>query len=267
MRRACRREAAHWTRTAGWLTDEGLAVVWEQMDHLVKAGRFDDAPGLLRVVVRRAYAGEAAAAQTGVGSPTTRGLIAAIRSSAASPDRADRCRGLARRRRRTRRRWWRRRGCGRWPRCSRLQGWRWPVPPLHAVMASAAGVARSGRRCRSVMAAHHTGVPAATWSALDLLTFGSGPGCQPESRTPGVSVQIDLLGAAGIRGNPELMRIVARRCPVGRSAPAGNHRRRRHDCRRGRGRRDRLGRRAAWRVWIRMPMSGSGACPRPARSR
>ena len=85
MRRACRREAAHWTRTAGWLTDEGLAVVWEQMDHLVKAGRFDDAPGLLRVVVRRAYAGEAAAAQTGVGSPTTRGLIAAIRSSAAAP--------------------------------------------------------------------------------------------------------------------------------------------------------------------------------------
>jgi len=61
----------------------------------------------------------------------------------------------------------------------------------------------------SLMAAHHTGIPAATWSALDLLTFGSGPGCQPESRTPGVSVQIDLLGAAGIRGNAELMRIVA----------------------------------------------------------
>ena len=89
-----------------------------------------------------------------------------------------------------------------------LEGWRWPVPPLHAVMASAAGVARSGRRCRSVMAAHHTGIPASTWSALDLLTFGSGPGCQPECRTSGVSVQIDLLGAAGIRGNTELMRIV-----------------------------------------------------------
>ena len=80
-----------------------------------------------------------------------------------------------------------------------VQGWQWPVPPLHAVMASAAGVARSGRRSRSVLAGHHTGVPAATWSALDLLIFGSGPGCQPESRTPGVSVQIDLLGAAGIR--------------------------------------------------------------------
>ena len=208
MRRACRREAAHWTRTAGWLTDEGLAIVWEQMDHLVKAGRFDDAPGLLRVVVRRAYAGEAAAAQTGVGSPTTRGLIAAIRSSAAapigqigvedsSPAPEDSPPLVA----------------PPWMRTLAavlaVEGWRWPVPPLHAVMASAAGVARSGRRCRSVMAAHHTGVPAATWSALDLLTFGSGPGCQPESRTPGVSVQIDLLGAAGIRGNPELMRIVA----------------------------------------------------------
>jgi hypothetical protein len=29
MRIACRREAAEWTRAAGWLTDEGLSVVWE----------------------------------------------------------------------------------------------------------------------------------------------------------------------------------------------------------------------------------------------
>ena len=209
MRRACRREAAHWTRTVGWLTDEGLAVVWEQMDRLVQAGRFEDAPGLLRVVARRVYAGEAAAAQTGVGSPTTRGLIAAIRSSAAGSvgvvdvdaaalDADETPPSLV---------------APPWMRTLAavlaVQGWRWPVPPLHAVMASAAGVARSGRRSRSVMAAHRTGIPAATWSALDLLTFGSGPGCQPESRTPGVSVQIDLLGAAGIRGNQELMRIVA----------------------------------------------------------
>ena len=209
MRRACRWEAARWTRTAGWLTDEGLAVVWEQMDRLVQAGRFDDAPGLLRVVARRAYAGEAAAAQTGLGSPTTRGLIAAVRSSAAglvgvidvdaaTPDMDETAPSLV---------------APPWMRTLAavlaVQGWAWPVPPLHAVMASAAGVARSGRRSRSVMAAHHTGIPAATWSALDLLTFGSGPGCQPESRTPGVSVHIDLLGAAGIRGNQELMRIVA----------------------------------------------------------
>ena len=208
MRRACRREAAHWTRTAGWLTDEGLATVWEQMDHLVKTGRFEDAPGLLRVVVRRAYAGEAAAAQTGVGSPTTRGLIAAVRSSEAAPigqiGVEDSTPAVEDSPLLVAPPWMRTLAA-----VLAVQGWRWPVPPLHAVMASAAGVARSGRRCRSVMAAHHTGIPAATWSALDLLTFGSGPGCQPESRTPGVPVQIDLLGAAGIRGNQELMRIVA----------------------------------------------------------
>jgi len=45
MRRACRREAARWTRTAGWLTDEGLAVVWEQMDRLVKAAPVRECAG------------------------------------------------------------------------------------------------------------------------------------------------------------------------------------------------------------------------------
>ena len=208
MRRACRREAMHWTRAAGWMTDEGLATVWEQMDRLVQTGRFEDAPGLLRVVVRRAYAGEAAAAQTGLGSPTTRGLIGAIKRREAAPIEEygaedpwmalDETPDL---------------NAPPWMRTLAavlaVEGWHWPVPPLHAVMASAAGVAQSGRRCRSAMAAHSTGVPPATWSALDLLTFGSGPGCQPESRTPGVSVQIDLLGAAGVRSNKTLMRIVA----------------------------------------------------------
>jgi len=207
MRRACWQEARHWTRTAGWLTDEGLATVWEQMHRLVQTRRFDDAPGLLRVVVKRAYAGEAAAAQTGVGSPTTRGLIGAIRRAEATSieeygsddviGAADEQQELA---------------APPWMRTLAavlaVEGWRWPVPPLHAVMASAAGVAKSGRRSRSAMASHDTGVPAATWSALDLLTFGSGPGCAPESRTSGVSVQIDLFGAAGIRSNPTVKRII-----------------------------------------------------------
>src|SRR6476469_11258957 len=85
MRVACRREAAEWTRTAGWLTDDGLSVVWEQMDRLVRAGRFADAPGLLRIAARRAYAAEAAAAQTGVGSTTSRGLIGAVRRDEVGP--------------------------------------------------------------------------------------------------------------------------------------------------------------------------------------
>ncbi|HET9648839.1 MAG TPA: hypothetical protein VFP34_11465, partial [Microlunatus sp.] len=89
-----------------------------------------------------------------------------------------------------------------------MEGWAWPVPPLNAVVASAAAAASTSRRCRSTMAAHRTGVPAATWSALDLLTLGSGPGCRPEARATGAAMQIDALGPAGVRANPELMRVV-----------------------------------------------------------
>jgi len=207
MRSACRREAMHWIRTAGWLTDEGLSDVWEQMDRLVRAGRFADAPGLLRVAVRRAYAAEAAAAQTCMGSASTRGLIGAIRNadvpavSALDEDSQVVTAGESGRS-----------AAPPWMRTLAavlaMEGWTWPVPPLNAVMAAAAGAASTSRRCRSAMAAHRTGVPAATWSALDLLTLGSGPGCRPEARTIGVSMQFDVLGAAGVRSNRELMRVV-----------------------------------------------------------
>jgi Arc/MetJ-type ribon-helix-helix transcriptional regulator len=207
MRSACRREAAHWVRRAGWLTDEGLSDVWEQMDRLVRSGRFTDAPGLLRVAVRRAYAAEAAAAQTCMGSASTRGLIGAIRSAdvhAVSSLDGDSHAGDS--------------GetvgpaAPAWMRTLAavlaVEGWAWPVPPLHAVMASAAGAASTSRRCRSAMTAHETGVPPATWSALDLLTLGSGPGCRPEVRAIGMSMQFDVLGAVGVRSNRELMRVV-----------------------------------------------------------
>ena len=174
MRRACRREAMQWTRTAGWLTDEGLATVWEQMDRVVRTGRFDEAPGLLRVIVRRAYAGEAAAAQTGLGSPTTRGLIGAIQRCEAGQiaelGAEDSIPAVDEHPTSVAPQWMRTLAA-----VLAVEGWRWPMPPLHAVMASAAGVARTGRRCRSVLAAHDTGVPPASWSALDLLTYGSGP--------------------------------------------------------------------------------------------
>lgn len=221
MRVACRREAAEWTRTAGWLTDEGLSVVWEQMDRLVRTGRFADGPGLLRIAARRAYAAEAAAAMTGLGSASTRGLIGAVRradvvevrqltdepesvlgepdASVAPPWMRILAAVLAR------------------------EGWAWPIAPLHAVMASAAGAASTSRRCRSTMAAHATGLPAATWSALELLALGSGPGCRPEARTTGVAVQIDLAGAAGVLGNRDLMRIV-RAAVAGRTVRTGRRR-------------------------------------------
>jgi hypothetical protein len=184
MRSACRREALHWIRTAGWLTDEGLSEVWEQMDRLVRAGRFADAPGLLRVAVRRAYVAEAAAAQTCMRSASTRGLIGAVRradvpavgaldgeTQAVEAEESSRPKVPP---------WMRTLAA-----VLAMEGWSWPVPPLHAVMASAAGAASTSRRCRSTMAAHRTGVPAATWSALDLLTLGSGPGFGRRPGRPG----------------------------------------------------------------------------------
>ena len=218
MQRACRREAMRWTSTAGWMTDEGLADTWEQMDRLMRSGRFEDAPGLLTKVVRRAYAGEAAAVQTGMGSASTRGLVAAVTHSetrrvAELDDEEPAADGGESA---TQAPPWMRTLAA----VLAVEGWRGPMPPLHAVMASAACVVRSGRRSRSALAGHDTGVPAATWSALDLLIFGSGPGCAVESRTPGVAVQIDLLGAAGVRSNRSLMRIV-RAAVDGRPARTG----------------------------------------------
>ena len=207
MRSVCRREAVHWRHKAGWLTDEGLAPVWEQMDRLVRAGRFDDAPGLLRVAVRRAYAAEAAAMQTCMGSASTRGLIGAVRRDDVRPvgeftDETLAASGEADGER----------AVPAWMRALAavlaMEGWAWPVSPLDAVVASAVGAASTSRRCRSAMAAHETGVPAATWSALDLLTLGSGPGCRPEARSIGVSMQFDAFGPSGVRGNRELMRVV-----------------------------------------------------------
>ena len=204
MQRACRREAARWTWTAGWMTDEGLADTWEQMDRLMRSGRFDDAPGLLAKVVRRAYAGEAAASQTGMGSASTRGLVTAVaQSQVALITELSEDEERAPEQLESMPHWMRVLGA-----VLAAEGWQWPVPALDAVMASAATVARSGRNSRSVMAGHQTGVPAATWSALDLLIFGSGPGCDASTRVPGVAVQIDLLGAAGLRSNPSLLRIV-----------------------------------------------------------
>jgi hypothetical protein len=221
MQLVCRREAAEWTRTAGWLTDEGLSVVWEQMDRLVRTGRFADAPGLLRIAARRAYAAEAAAAMTGLGSASTRGLIGAVRRADVQEvrqlaDTPDAAAGDVEAR-----------VAPPWMRILAAvlarEGWAWPIAPLHAVMASAAGAASTSRRCRSTMAAHATGVPAATWSALELLTLGSGPGCRPEARTTGVAVQIDLAGAAGVLGNRDLMRIV-RAAVAGRAVRTGRRR-------------------------------------------
>ena len=81
-------------------------------------------------------------------------------------------------------------------------------------------VQRVDRELRELPTRNRTGVPAVTWSALDLLTLGSGPGRRSEARAIGAAMQIDALGAAGVRANPELTRVV-RAAVEGRTVRTG----------------------------------------------
>lgn len=207
MRRVCHGEASRWTYSAGWFTDEGLADVWEAVNRLLVKGQLELAPVVVRRVAQRSYAGEAAAAQTGVGTPKTRGLVRIARTQrttsrtttealeslpAADPDLPA--------------------PVPVWMRVLGVMlmraGWSYPVPALDAVVASAAVVALNGRRRQSPLAGHTTGVPAAAWSGLALLVAGSGPGCAAENRQGGAAEVFARAGAAGLRVDAETMRLV-----------------------------------------------------------
>lgn len=207
LRRVCRGEASRWTHSAGWFSDEGLADVWEAANRLLVKGQLDVAPAVVRRVAQRSYAGEAAAAQTGVGTPKTRGLVAiarAQRSNSLTTTEAleslpavDTALEPA---------------VPVWMRVLAVMlmrdGWSYLVPALDAVVASAAVVALNGRRRQSPLAGHDTGVPAAAWSGLALLVAGSGPGCAADNRQVGAPDLFARVGAAGLRLDTETRRLV-----------------------------------------------------------
>ena len=207
LRRVCRGEASRWTYSAGWFSDEGLADVWEAVNRLLIKGQLEVAPAVVRRVAQRSYAGEAAAAQTGVGTPKTRGLVRIARTQRSSSltttealeslPAVDTVLETA---------------APVWMRVLAVMlvrdGWSYSVPALDAVVASAAVVALNGRRRQSPLAGHNTGVPAAAWSGLALLVAGSGPGCAAGNRQVGAPDIFDRVGAAGLRLDAETRRLV-----------------------------------------------------------
>ena len=207
FRRICRHEAGRWKYSAGRFTDEGLADVWEAANSVLLKGQAETAPAIVRRVAQRSYAGEAAAAQTGIGSPKTRGLVKLAKSddamSRTTPDALDELL-VADVSERPRAPIWMRVVAVMLARA----GWEYPIPPLDAVVASAAVIAMNGRRRQSPLAAHDTGVPAAAWSGLALLVAGSGPGCAATNRQPGASDIFAQVGAAGLRIDTEMRRLV-----------------------------------------------------------
>lgn len=215
MRRLCRGEASRWTYAAGWFSDEGLADVWEAVNRLLVKGQFEVAPVVVRRVAQRTYAGEAAAAQTGVGTPKTRGLVGiarAQRSSRRTTTEALEALPAADNAFET--------AAPVWMRVLAVMlvrdGWSYPVAALDAVVASAAVVALNGRRRQSPLAGHDTGVPAAAWSGLALLVAGSGPGCAANNRQVGAADIFARVGADGLRQDAETRRLV-RGIAAGRS--------------------------------------------------
>ncbi len=215
LRRVCRGEASRWTYSAGWFSDEGLADVWEAVNRLLDKGQLEVAPAVVRRVAQRSYAGEAAAAQTGVGTPKTRGLVRIARtqrsSSLTTTEALESLPAVDTVFETT---------APVWMRVLAVMlmraGWSYPVPALDAVVASAAVVALNGRRRQSPLAGHETGVPAAAWSGLALLVAGSGPGCAADNRQVGAADIFARVGAAGLRLDAETRRlvrgIVAGRC-------------------------------------------------------
>ena len=207
LRRICRGEASRWTYSAGWFSDEGLADVWEAVNRLLAKGQIEVAPSVVRRVAQRSYAGEAAAAQTGVGTPKTRGLVRIARThrstsltttealeSLPAPDSNLEAPPPV------------------WMRVLAVMlvraGWSFPVAALDAVVASAAVVALNGRRRQSPLAGHDTGVPPAAWSGLALLVAGSGPGCAAGNRQVGAADLFARVGADGLRQHVETLRLV-----------------------------------------------------------
>lgn len=207
LRRVCRGEAARWTYSAGWFSDEGLADVWEAVNRLLLKGQLEVAPAVVRRVAQRSYAGEAAAAQTGVGTPKTRGLVRIARtqrSSSLTTTEALESLPAVETVVET--------AAPVWMRVLAVMlmrdGWSYPVPALDAVVASAAVVALNGRRRQSPLAGHVTGVPATAWSGLALLVAGSGPGCAADNRQVGAPDIFARVGAAGLRLDTETRRLV-----------------------------------------------------------
>jgi hypothetical protein len=207
----CDAAIVRWRAGAGGLLGrDGVSMLWEYVTELFATYEdVEDFPRYLQSYVNRIYVGQAAAAQTGMGSPLRRGLADVAKQSQPllgdaaledlpAPDPDDESR--------------------RWLHLGTQlledAGWAWPIPAELALDA-ASGCGVDGRRPsgagaarRSPLAAHPTGVPADTWAALELLALGSSAGCEPEHRWPGLILMTETMTDQQIITDRNVLRIV-----------------------------------------------------------
>ena len=225
LRNICLKESQRWVLAAGSLDDAAASAVGVVAWQLIRAGRLDDLEKAVRLTARRAYAAEAAASQTGMGSPGTKGLVSHARSNLPArsleqvfelPTAVAGDLPLD--------------GIPAWMKAVGVRlaqaGWSWPVPPLWALIAViSCGMSRGGLKERSPLIEHDTGVPHATWTALRLLSLGTGPGCVTGRRWPGAWSLAEEHGLEAMRSDAEIGRLIraaveGRTVRTGRSADA-----------------------------------------------
>ena len=212
--------SARWSGTAGESLERDLVSrIWETWRGLILRDRLENAVAIARNAAKRAAPHTAAMAESGVGSERTRGLVAAVRDGKVG--------------RRTEIPLTMASGHGietagesmpRWAVVLGVllvkEGWAWPRPALSCIADVMATVTDTGRRRRSPMAGHDTGVPAETWGALELLVFGGGPGSLRYRRAPSAQSVWAFHGDHGLRANSEMIR-VARSAVAGKATRAG----------------------------------------------
>ncbi|MDQ2738145.1 MAG: hypothetical protein M3Y35_05920, partial [Actinomycetota bacterium] len=193
------------------LGDVGVGPAWQAMDRWLDSDRSVDPVAILRRTIQRVYAAEAGAVELGMGDPISRPRQivqqvrqphalrrAAVDLSLRPMDDQDSGSGLEDR--------------PAWMQVTAALlvggGWSWPQPAGECLAAMAEETSRSGRRSATTLARRATGVPPSTWSALALLAAGSGPGCAPDRAWPGVPAIHRVGGAAAVRENREVQRII-----------------------------------------------------------
>ncbi len=213
IRASVRREEARWRGRAGDLGEAAVSEVWEALAHWVNSGDTTDPIVILRAQTRRKVASHAAAAQTGIGTPRTAGLCGLARQMVVTELPPSDILSEAPHS-----------GAETVPVPEWMQvlgamllraGWAWPIPPTDALVAAAEVAVHSKRRGRSALGKHPTGVPAGTWSALEILVAGSAPSRRIQAAWPSPAVTYRTGGAAAVQDSTEVQRLV-------RSAVAGS---------------------------------------------
>ncbi|AZI57176.1 hypothetical protein EH165_02400 [Nakamurella antarctica] len=209
VRSRVRRAETQWIHTAGDLGEASVSEVWEELDRWVRSGADTDPGPILTAQARKKTAAHAAAAQTGMGSSRTKGLVALAKERAIMLTELSAADQLCERDLTPTEHL----GCPLWMQTVTLMltkaGWNWPILPDDALIAAVEQAVYGHRRARSSLVRHGTGLPAGVWSALELLVDGSAPSCRIQTAWVPPIQTFAIAGVDAVSSCREVRRLVA----------------------------------------------------------